>query len=160
MAVFERETRVDAPFEGVWDFHSRIQGLEALTPQFMNLDVDRVVGPDGEENPETMEAGARAYSSVRPFGVGPRQRWVSVIVEREEDEDSAYFVDEMEDGPFPFWRHTHTFERDGEGTVVRDHVEYELPGGPLGEAAAAFGDLGFEPMFRYRHRKTRTLFEA
>ncbi|WP_254543614.1 SRPBCC family protein [Halomarina pelagica] len=159
MVVFERETRVDAPFENVWRFHSRIQGLEALTPGFLNLEIERVVGPDDERNPEVLAAGTRVYASIRPFGVGPRRRWVSVIVEREAGEDAARFVDEMEGGPFPRWRHTHRFERDGDGTIVRDRVEYELPCGRLGAVAAAFGDLGFGPMFRYRHHRTRTLFE-
>ncbi|WP_254537798.1 SRPBCC family protein [Halomarina litorea] len=159
MPTYQRRTRVRAPFDEVWDFHSRISGLEALTPPFMNLRVEEVVGPDGERDPGVMEAGTRAYSSIRPFGVGPRQRWVSHIVEREEWDGSAYFADEMEEGPFPHWRHTHAFEEDGDGTILDDHVEYRLPFGPVGSVAGLFGDVGFEPMFRYRHRKTRELLE-
>ncbi len=159
MGVYERETRVRAPFERVWEFHSRAEGLEALTPGFLNLEVHQVVGPDGEEDPGIMEAGAKAYSSVRPFGVGPRQSWVSVIVEREKEDGSAYFVDEMEEGPFPEWRHTHTFYADGEETIINDRVEYRLPLGLLGKIAEPFGTVGFEPMFRYRHRKTRERLE-
>ena len=160
MASYERETRVRAPFERVWEFHSRVEGLEALTPDFMNLRVERVVAPDGtDDRDQVMVEGARAESSVRPFGVGPRQRWTSLIVERDENEGSAYFVDEMTEGPFPEWRHTHSFYADGEFTIVRDHVDYRLPGGPLGDAASVFGRVGFEPMFRYRHRRTRELLE-
>jgi ligand-binding SRPBCC domain-containing protein len=159
MPTYHRQTRVRAPFEEVWDFHSRIEGLEALTPAFANLRVDAVVGPDGERDPGVLEAGARAYVSTRPFGVGPRQRWISRIVEREAWEDAAYFADEMEEGPFPYWRHTHSFAADGDETVIDDHVEYRLPLGALGRVAGVFGDVGFEPMFRYRHRKTRDLLE-
>lgn len=157
MPTYRRQTRVRAPFDEVWAFHSGIQGLEALTPDFMNLEVDRVVGPDDERDPEVLEAGSRAYASVRPFGVGPRQRWVSVILEREEADGVAYFVDEMEDGPFPYWRHTHRFYDAGEETVVEDDVEYELP---VVRTMGPLGDLGFEPMFRYRHHKTRELLEG
>ena len=159
MPTYRRETRVRAPLDDVWEFHSRIEGLEALTPSFMNIRVDAVLGPDGERNPDEMDVGARAYASVRPFGVGPRQRWVSRIVDRGEGDGSAYFVDEMDEGPFPHWRHTHAFYADGDETVVSDTVEYRLPLGPVGGLAGYFGDVGFEPMFRFRHRKTKELLE-
>ncbi|MWG36413.1 SRPBCC family protein [Halomarina oriensis] len=157
MPTYRRQTRVRAPFDEVWEFHSGVAGLEALTPAFMNLRVDDVVGPDDERDPEVLETGSRIHASVRPFGVGPRQRWVSVIVEREEGDGVAYFVDEMEDGPFPHWRHTHRFYADGEETVVEDEVEYELP---VVGTVGPLGDVGFEPMFRYRHRRTRELLEG
>jgi ligand-binding SRPBCC domain-containing protein len=159
MATYSRETRVDAPLDEVWAFHSRISGLEDLTPGFLDLRVERIVGPDGEVLPEdaVLETGTRIESTVRPLGIGPRQGWTSVIVEREAGEGSAHFVDTMEDGPFPEWRHTHRFFGDGGETVVSDRVEYRLPGGEVGAVAARFGAIGFEPMFRYRHRRTREL---
>jgi ligand-binding SRPBCC domain-containing protein len=159
MATYQRETRVRAPLDRVWTLHSRIEGLEALTPEFLNLRVERVVGPDGERDPGVMEIGARAETSIRPFGVGPRQRAVSEIVERERGDGSAHFVDEMVTGPFPEWRHTHSLFADGPETVVHDRVEYALPGGAVGRAASPLGWIGFEPMFRYRHRRTRELLE-
>jgi ligand-binding SRPBCC domain-containing protein len=96
---------------------------------------------------------------MRPFGVGPRQGWTSVIVEREEGDGSAHFVDEMEGGPFRHWRHTHRFFADGDETVVNDRVEYRLPLGPIGDAVGPLARIGLEPMFRYRHRKTKELLE-
>jgi ligand-binding SRPBCC domain-containing protein len=160
MPTYHRETWINAPLEEVWEFHSRIEGLTEVTPEFMNLRVESVTGPDGEPDPEVLEEGARIELSMRPFDVGPRQSWTSVIVEREEGDGKAHFRDEMEDGPFPTWEHTHRFyEEDGE-TLVSDKVEYELPFGELGEFVAQFGDLGFEPMFRGRHRKTKRLLEG
>ena len=159
MAVYERSVHVAAPFEDVWDFHSRISGLEALTPNWMNLRLESVVGPDGEADPGVLEAGSRAESSVRPFNVGPRQRWTSVITEREEGDGTAMFRDEMEGGPFSAWEHTHRFHQESEGTLVQDHVEYELPPGGLGRALSPLAVVGLEPMFRFRHRKTRELLE-
>ncbi|MFC5970008.1 SRPBCC family protein [Halomarina salina] len=156
MPTYRRRTRVRAPFEEVWEFHSGTDGLEALTPAFMHLSVDTVLGPDDERDPDVLEAGSRAYMSLRPFGVGPRQRWVSVITEREVGDGAAYFRDEMHEGPFPSWEHTHSFYADGDETVVEDSVEYELP---VVGSVGPLGDLGFEPMFRYRHRKTRELLE-
>jgi ligand-binding SRPBCC domain-containing protein len=160
MPVYERSTRVEAPLDEVWAFHSRITGLEALTPDFMNLRVERVVGPDGERDPEILVPGTRIEMAMRPFDVGPRQTWTSVITEREEYDGAAYFHDTMEDGPFPEWEHTHLFYADDGGTRVRDRVKYRLPGGPLGRLAEPFGDVGFEPMFVGRHRATRRKLEA
>jgi ligand-binding SRPBCC domain-containing protein len=159
MATYQRETRVEAPLEEVWEFHSTIAGLEKLTPAFMHLTVHEVVGPDGQSDPEILDAGSRIEMSLRPFGVGPRRRWTSVITERAEWDGAAMFHDVMEEGPFPTWEHTHRFFADGEATIVSDRVEYELPGGPLGRAVTPLGWVGFEPMFRGRHRKTKQLLE-
>jgi len=157
MHSYERSVRIDAPLSEVWEFHSTERGLEALTPAWMHLRVEDVRGPDDEPNPEILEAGSRLRCSVQPFGVGPRQRWTSEIVEREEREGSAYFRDVMHDGPFVEWEHTHSFFADGEGTVLRDHVRYELPLGAVGRALGPVAVVGFAPMFRFRHRRTREL---
>lgn len=159
MATYQRRTRVAAPFEAVWRFHSTSGGLEALTPGFLNLEIERVTGPDGEADPEVLAAGSTVEASIRPFGVGPRQEWTSRILERTEDDGAATFRDEMVAGPFPRWRHSHRFFADGGETVVEDRVEYELPGGPLGTAASPLGVVGLEPMFRHRHRRTKELLE-
>lgn len=159
MPTYHRQVRVDAPLDEVWDFHSRITGLEALTPGWMNLQVEAVRGPDGESDPELLDQGAQVRMSMRPFGVGPRQTWVSRIISREEGDEHAVFRDDMQGGPFETWVHTHEFTADGEGTLVDDTVEYELPLGRLGTAAGPFAVVGFEPMFRYRHRETKRLLE-
>ena len=159
MATYTRRTRIRAPLERVWEFHAGPAGLEALTPEWMGLTVEAVRGPNGERDPDVLDRGSLLRMSLRPFGVGPRRRWVSRIVARERDEGSAYFRDEMEGGPFPRWVHTHRFFGDGDETVLEDVVEYDLPGGGLGRTLAPLSYVGFEPVFRYRHRKTRELLE-
>ena len=159
MPTYTRRTRVDAPLATVWAFHSGVEGLEALTPGFMNLEVGEVRGPDGEPDPEVLMQGSEIEMSLLPFGVGPRQRWTSVITGREEGDGVAWFRDEMRGGPFPRWKHTHRFRADGEGTVIEDRVVYQLPLGPLGRALGPLGVVGFEPMFRDRHRRTKEILE-
>jgi ligand-binding SRPBCC domain-containing protein len=160
MATYTRSVRVAAPLTDVWEFHSKIDGLVTLTLAWMNMHLESVTGPDGDPDPEYMEPGSVAVTSVRPFGVGPRQEWTSEILTRERDGDSARFVDGMTDGPFAEWTHTHLFYADGdEETIVCDRVEYAFPGGGLGRAVSPLGWVGFEPMFRYRHRKTREVLE-
>jgi ligand-binding SRPBCC domain-containing protein len=159
MATYRRRTRIEAPLEAVWTFHATADGLEALTPDFLHLEIDRVTGPDGATDPDVLEAGSTVDASIRPFGIGPRQTWTSRIVERNEGDGSATFRDEMVQGPFPHWVHTHSFFADGETTVVDDRVAYELPGGALGRALGPIGRVGLEPMFRHRHRRTKEILE-
>jgi len=159
MPTYRRTTRVEAPLDEVWAFHSTIDGLVALTPSWMNMQIERVTGPDGEHNPDVLTAGSQIQMSIRPFGVVPRQRWISRIIERDPAgetpvEASAYFIDDMADGPFRMWEHTHAFYADGEETILVDTVEYRLPFGVLGDAAGPFAKVGFEGMFRDRHRRT------
>ncbi|AXR78385.1 SRPBCC family protein [Natrarchaeobaculum sulfurireducens] len=159
MPTYERQTRVRAPFEDVWEFHSRASGLEALTADWMGLRVESVIGPDGESDPDVLEVGSELDVSIRPFDVGPRQHWTSVIVEREREDGTAVFRDEMVHGPFDRWVHTHSFFADGDETIVRDRVDYTLPFGPIGRLGTPFSGVGFEAMFRDRHRRTRTELE-
>jgi len=159
MAVYERETRVHAPLEDVWAFHSNTDGLVALTPAWLDLTVESVNGPDGEADPEVLEEGSVVELSVRPFGVGPRRRTKSIVERRQEDDGAALFQDRMIEGPFSEWLHTHAFYASDGDTIVRDRVEYELPCGPAGTLAARGMVLGLAPMFRHRHRRTRELLE-
>jgi ligand-binding SRPBCC domain-containing protein len=157
MAVYERSTVVSAPLEDVWDFHSTIDGLLALTPGWMNMRVEAIRDPGVGPDPEVLGAGAEIDMSVRPLGVAPRQSWTSRIVERAHEGGSAHFRDEMRDGPFQEWVHTHRFESVNGGTRITDHVEYELRR-PLG-AVSEVAWPGFEAMFIYRHRETKAKLE-
>jgi ligand-binding SRPBCC domain-containing protein len=159
MPTFTYESRVDAPLDEVWEFHSTTDGLVGLTPGWMNLVVEGTRGPDGDPDPDELVEGSEVDVSLKPLGVFPRVTWRSVILERDRDDGRAYFVDGMEDGPFKRWKHTHEFEADGDGTVVRDTVEYSLPLWMLGRAGSPAFRLNARFMFRYRHRRTRELLE-
>lgn len=171
MPVYERSTVVDAPLAAVWAFHARIEGLLAVTPSWLRLRVERVDRPP-ETNGDELVAGTRIRLSVRPFGIGPRRHWTSVVRESDHRADAALLRDEMIEGPFPRWIHTHHFSSvtgpgnatedptDRTATRVRDVIEYRLPGGRLGRALGPLARVGFGPMFRFRHRRTRRLLEG
>lgn len=160
MHSFERSTRIEAPLETVWTFHSRVSGLEAITPDWLGLRVESVRDPDGGPDPDVLDVGSTVELSIRPAGLGPRVGFTSRIVDRERSDDVARFRDEMVDGPFDYWRHTHTFVADEDATIVHDRVVYDLPGGRLGTTLGPVARLGFEPMFRDRHRRTRRHLEV
>lgn len=159
MASYERETYVDAPLDRVWEFHSRAEGLEALTPGWMGLEVVAVRDPDSGPDPDVLATGSEVDVRVRPFGVGPARGWTSRIVHRERDDGVAVLRDRMIGGPFAHWVHTHGFAAENGGTRVRDAVSYDLVDGSVGRAVSPIAAAGLEPMFRYRHRRTRDLLE-
>ncbi|MWV39526.1 SRPBCC family protein [Natrialba sp. INN-245] len=159
MPTYERRTTIDAPIEDVWAFSADVSGLEAVTPDWLGLRVESVIGPDGTLGRNGLEVGTEISLSMRPFGVGPRQYWTSLITEVDRRDGVAYFRDEMVRGPFDRWVHTHSFFADGDRTVLRDHVAYDLPLGPLSGAVSPVSHVGFEAMFRERHRATNAELE-
>jgi len=98
--------------------------------------------------------------SFRPFPFSPvRIAWDAEITEFVWND---HFCDVQHRGPFARWKHCHRLEvqqRDGRnGTMLRDHVEYELPLGALGDFAnAVFVRRHMGAIFRYRQRRTAEL---
>lgn len=93
-----------------------------------------------------------------PF-VPLRVRWHALIPEFAWND---HFCDEQTAGPFAYWRHCHSVRAETRGnqpgTVVHDRVEYELPGGPLGDLANLVGGkLQMRYIFSTRHRMTAKL---
>lgn len=69
---------------------------------------------------------------ARHFGI-----WWRMTAEITAYEPPGRFVDEQRRGPFRRWRHEHRFEPDGDGTLMRDIVEFRAPFGPLGRLVDA-----------------------
>ncbi len=161
MPVLEHESYVDAPVERVWTFHGSVEGLKALTPGFLGLEVLEVRGPDGEVKPPSAELveGSEASMRLAPVGFGPSLTWTSKILERGERQGEAYFVDEMIHGPFELWRHRHDFSSEDGRTRVVDRLEYELPWWMLGRLGSPMFELQMKMLFRYRARELKRRVE-
>ena len=137
--ILERVQILPRPRDEVFAFFEDARNLEAITPPFLRF---RVVTP----GPIAMRAGAlieyRLSLFGAPFG------WQTEI---EIYEPTRRFVDRQLRGPFRVWRHTHEFEDVAGGTRMTDHVEYELPLGPLGDIAhALFVKRTVAKIFDYR----------
>jgi ligand-binding SRPBCC domain-containing protein len=142
--VLERSQRLPRPPEDVFPFFADAFNLEAITPAWLHF---RVLTPA----PVTMAAGTRLAYRLRLHGLP--LRWLTRI---EVWEPPVRFVDVQVRGPYRLWHHTHSFEPDGDGTLMRDRVRYALPLGPLGEVAHALlvrRDL--ERIFAFRHAVVR-----
>ncbi len=135
----EREQLLNRPLPEVFEFFARAGNLERITPPWLRFGV---VTPE----PISMAPGTMIEYRLRLRGVP--LRWLTRIDEWERD---RRFVDRQVRGPYRLWRHQHEFESVRGGTRVRDRVDYELPLGPLGEAARiAFVDGDLRRIFDYR----------
>lgn len=142
MERFELASRVRAPRADVFAWHERPGALARLTPPWERVELLERTG-------EGLRPGARA---VLRIGKGPLSvRWTA---EHDRYEAGTMFRDRQVSGPFAHWVHTHRFtDAERDTTWMEDSVEYALPGGALGRAAAGrwIRDK-LERQFAYRHR--------
>jgi ligand-binding SRPBCC domain-containing protein len=144
----EREQYVDRPVADVFHFFAEAHNLERITPPWLSF---QVLTPD----PIEMRAGTLIDYRLRVHGVP--LRWTSRI---EHWEPGRSFVDRQLRGPYGLWHHRHSFAEDGEGTVVRDEVDYAMPFGALGDLAhPLFVRRDLERIFTYRHEAVPRLMK-
>jgi ligand-binding SRPBCC domain-containing protein len=121
--TLEREQRLPAPPDRVFEFFADARNLEAITPPLLGFSV---VTPD----PIEMRVGTFIQYRLRVHGLPVR--WDTSI---QAWDPPHRFVDVQVRGPYALWHHTHTFAADGDGTVMRDLVRYAIALGPLGVLA-------------------------
>lgn len=145
---FEKSVWLDALPTEVYRFHEDPSNLRKICPKW--LKIDRL------ESAKHAEPGGKFFLLVRQFGI-PMQ-WEG---EWEVVEAGKKLVDIARQSPFAFWRHHHEFMPEGDGTRMRDLVEYNLPFGLLGHMAGATIMQGFfQGMFASRHAATKRYFAA
>ena len=142
--TLERELFVPLPIERVFDFFSRAENLERITPAWLNF---RIVTP----LPIEMKPGARIQYALRLRGIP--LRWLTEI---EVWNPPHEFVDVQLKGPYRLWHHTHRFREVEGSTLMTDTVRYALPFGPLGRLANKLQVAAdVTRIFDYRAREVR-----
>ncbi|WP_116125483.1 SRPBCC family protein [Lewinella sp. IMCC34183] len=122
----EYTTVVPRPLPEVWDFFSRPENLEKLTPPDVRFDIRSPVS--GVE----MYAGMIVQYRVTPFP-GFTTDWVTEITHIS---PHTYFIDDQRVGPFALWHHQHHFRAlSDQRTEMHDILHYQAPLGPLGSIA-------------------------
>ena len=145
--LFEAEQLIDRPLPEVFQFFSRAENLEQITPPWLSFSI---LG----RQPSRVEAG-----TVIPYRLRLHRLpmiWVSQIEEFEQD---RLFVDRQLIGPYRLWLHRHEFDTAaGEQTLIRDQVRYELPFGSVGRVAERlFVRRDLERIFAYRRETIERL---
>lgn len=149
MTIFEKRTLIEASAARVYAFHERPEALQVLTPPWEHATII-------QKDPG-LGVGARTVIATR---LGPlRQRIVAVHTACE---PGHMFRDEMKEGPFARWVHTHTMTPDGpDRSWLVDHIDYALPLGALGALGGGwYARRRLERMFAYRHDVTKRACEA
>ncbi len=141
-----REQRLPGSPSDVFEFFADARNLEAITPPLLRF---RLVTPA----PIAMGRGALIRYRLRVHGLP-----VSWLTEIKEWDPPHRFVDEQLSGPYALWHHTHTFQADGDETIMRDVVRYALPFGTAGELARRlFVARDLEAIFDHRAARIRAL---
>ena len=137
--VIDRAQLVPQAAGEAFAFFADAFNLESITPPWLRF---RILTP----RPIAMAEGALIDYRLALHGVPCRwhtriDQWIP----------GRRFVDRQLSGPFRAWVHTHTFEPRPGGTLIRDHVVYRMPLGPLGELARrALIGRDLERIFDYR----------
>ena len=136
------ETELDVGAETVFAWHARPGAFQRLVPPWAPVRLERFEG---------IREGDRA---VLRMGPGPLAlRWVA---EHHDVIEGRQFCDRQVQGPFAHWDHTHRFEPGEEGgSRLVDKIEYELPGGVVGDWLSGWLEPELRRQFAYRHRVTR-----
>lgn len=145
---FHRELTLPLHRRAVFDFFSRAENLERITPPWLGF---RILTPP----PIQLEEGACIAYSLRLHGIP--LRWLTRI---DEWDPPRRFVDVQLRGPYRVWRHTHTFEETTLGTRIVDDVEYALPWGPLSRFFRPFVERDIRKIFDYRTKAVQSALSA
>ncbi|RCS44706.1 TIGR01777 family protein [Bremerella cremea] len=141
--MFTFRSKLPVTVDAAFRWHQRPGALDRLIPPWENVRI--------EQRANSIEPGSRVVMRMRLAGFPIR--WVA---EHTELQPNDYFRDRQVSGPFARWEHTHRFSPvDGDHCVLQDEVDYQIPGGSLGQR---FGKSQVEQMllqmFRYRHDTT------
>ena len=145
---FQQEMEVEAPIEKVFDFFSRAENLEKLTPGFLHF---RILTP----LPIEMKSGTLIDYRIKLHHIPIL--WRTRI---DKWEPPHRFTDTQLKGPYTLWNHEHQFIKTGSGTIIKDHVSYIPRGGWLLSPLInlLFVKKELEKIFAYRQNQILGIF--
>ncbi len=138
------EIQIEKPLSEVFDFFSKAENLEYLTPDFLQF---KITSP----KPIEMKVGALIDYRLKLHGIP--FKWRSEITEYS---PGVSFVDEQRKGPYLYWKHLHSFAENEQGTLVKDKVSYGVLGGTL--VHGLFVKRNLKEIFTYRGEKLAAYF--
>lgn len=141
---------IPRPLDEVWNFFSRPENLDAITPDDMSFEIITDIS-----NVE-MYPGMIVQYKVSPL-LNIKMNWVTEITHVR---DHQYFIDEQRFGPYALWHHQHHFEEQNGGVLMTDILHYKIPYGFIGTIAdALFVSNRIEEIFIFRKQVIEQLFK-
>jgi len=145
---FEKEIYIDLAVPEVFDFFSRAENLEKVTPRQLQFQILTPL-------PIDMKAG-----SIIDYKLKVHHIPVSWQTEISEWNPPHRFTDIQVKGPYRKWIHQHIFEKSGNGTRMKDLLEYAIPGGFLSSIInQVLVRKDIESIFIYREKRYREIFQ-
>ena len=139
---------IPADLDRAWAFFSDPANLPRITPTPLGFEMRTA--------PEPTHEGQLIEYTVRPVA-GVPLHWQTRI---EAVDAPRTFTDVQLKGPYRRWVHQHNFTAVDGGTRIDDHIEYELPLGPLGRLAHhLFVKAQLRAIFGFRTQAMQSIFE-
>ena len=147
MAIFQTEILIRQDAERVFSFFSNAQNLNEITPGWLHFSIATPM-------PVEMKKGTMLEYHLKIRGIS-----VSWLTEITEWEPPYHFVDVQRKGPYRRWIHRHEFQAVPDGTLVKDNVDYAVPGWIFGrwiDHFFVYPDI--RRIFDYRSLKLQEIF--
>ena len=148
MHILVKETVINRPLKEVFDFFSKAENLNEITPPDMQFQILTAL-------PINIQKGTLIDYKIKVNGIP--FKWKTLISTWE---PPHRFVDEQLKGPYNTWIHEHTFEeRDGK-TYMKDVVKFKSPGWILEPLInSLFIEKKVKGIFEYREKKLNEFFK-
>lgn len=144
----ERTQFLPISLEKAWDFFSRPENLNEITPEELSFKIISKLPP-------SVYPGLMIAYKVKPFPIVAFD-WLTEITHVQAPH---FFVDEQRVGPYKLWHHEHHFEACDGGVLMTDIVHYALPFGIIGQIGhAVMIKNKLNRIFNYRYKVLEDFF--
>ncbi len=148
MHVLIKDTTINRPLNEVFDFFSKVENLNSITPPDMHF---KILSP----LPIHIQKGTLIDYKIKVNGIP--FKWKTEISEWE---PPYRFIDKQLNGPYNTWIHEHIFEERNGVTHMRDIVHFRSPGWILEPLInKLFIEKKVRAIFNYREEKLKELFQ-
>jgi ligand-binding SRPBCC domain-containing protein len=145
--VLTAETKLYRPLEEVFEFFSKAENLNKVTPAELNF---KILTP----LPLDMKMGSLIDYRISLYGIP--FFWKTLITEWNPPHK---FVDQQLKGPYVLWHHEHCFEQKDGYTLMTDRVHFLSPGGFLEPLINRFFvEKKVREIFAYREERFKEAF--
>lgn len=148
MITFEKSELIDCDLEEIFEFHCDTNNLPLISPSYIKVKIIKIDKP--------IRLNSEIIVRVSQLGF----LYTNWFIKVSKFEKNKIITDYQVKGPFKHWEHSHIFESVDGKVKMTDLINYELPFGFIGKFVnSLFLNKIIENQFKFRHKKTKELFE-